>query len=93
MWMFEVVLSDGTRLQAYKHVDTRRYVHVAPDGATFVYDPPDRYRSMPAGEVLAAVFAGLPGLAGVTAEQVDESWAVVARHTLKRSGTDTPDDV
>ena len=92
MWMFEVVLSDGTRLQAYKHIDTRRYVHVASDGATFVYEPPDRYRGMPADEVLAAVFAGLPGLAGVTAEQVGESWAAVARHTRKRCRSDEPDD-
>ena len=33
MWMFEVRLLDGTPLQAYKHIDSRRYLHLAPDGA------------------------------------------------------------
>jgi hypothetical protein len=32
MWMFEVRLSDGTPLHAYKHIDTRRYLHLASDG-------------------------------------------------------------
>jgi hypothetical protein len=79
MWMFEVELSDGTPLQAYKHYDTRGYVHLAPDGEAFVFEPPNSYRSFPLADVLAAVFAPLPGLAGVTGEQVTASWAVVER--------------
>ena len=79
MWMFEVVLSDGTTVQAYKHIDTRRYVHLAGDGTTFVYEPPDRYRRVPTADALAAVFGGLAGLAGVTAEQVGNPWAAVER--------------
>jgi hypothetical protein len=39
LWIFEVELTDGTPLQAYKHVDTRGYVHLAPDGAAFVFEP------------------------------------------------------
>ncbi len=77
MWMFEVELSDGTKLQAYKHIDTRRYIHLASDGRAFVYEDPDRYRRFPAAEVLAAVFAPLPGLAGVTDAQIDASWVAV----------------
>jgi hypothetical protein len=77
MWMFEVELTNGTPLQAYKHADTRRYVHLAPDGRAFVFEPPDSYRSVPTADVLAAVFAPLPGLAGVTDEQIDASWAAV----------------
>jgi hypothetical protein len=77
MWMFEVVLTNGTSLQAYKHIDTRRYVHLAPDGKAFVYEPPDRYRRIPTVDVLAAVFAPLPGLAGVSERQVHASWAAV----------------
>ena len=50
MWMFEVELSNGKRLQAYKHADTRRYIH-----------------------------SPLPGLAGVTAEQISASWTAVGR--------------
>lgn len=79
MWMFEVELSNGTLLQAYKHVDTRCYVHLDPDGAAFVFEPPDHYRSVPVADVLAAVFAPLLGLAGVTEEQVGASWEAVKR--------------
>ena len=28
MWMHEVRLSDGRRLHSYKHIDTRRYLHL-----------------------------------------------------------------
>ena len=89
MWMFEVVLDDGTPLQAYKHADTRRYVHLAPDGTAFYYEEPDRYRRISAASVLAEVFVPLPGLFGVTNEQISESWAAVER--LKRK--QTPHDV
>ena len=81
MWMFEVELSNGTRLQAYKHVDTRRYVHLDHGGAAFVFEPPNSYRNVPTREVLAAVFAPLPGLAGVTDEQITASWTAVRRLT------------
>ncbi len=42
MWMGELRLDDGTRLHAYKHRETRRYIHVSPDGRTFQYVPPAR---------------------------------------------------
>lgn len=79
MWMFEVKLSNGKRLHAYKHIDTRRYVHLDHDGAAFVYLETDRYRAFPVTEVLAAVFAPLPGLRGVTDEQIHASWEAVDR--------------
>jgi hypothetical protein len=37
MAMFEVELETGVRLCAYKHIDTRRYVHLDPDGNAFQY--------------------------------------------------------
>jgi hypothetical protein len=79
MWMFEVVLTNGTPLQAYKHIDTRRYVHLAPDGAAFCFEPPDHYRSFPVADVLAEVFAPLRRLADVTDAQIRESWGAVQR--------------
>jgi hypothetical protein len=79
MWMFEVELSDRRRLHAYKHIDTRRYIHLAADGKAFAYLSAEQYRPIPAADVLAAIFAPLPGLWGVTANQVAESWAAVAR--------------
>ena len=95
MWMFEVTLSNGMKLQAYKHVDTRCYIHLASDGQAFVYEDPDRYRSVPAATVLAAVFRSLPGLGGVTEEQIEESWAAVERLEGgdQRATESTPTDV
>jgi hypothetical protein len=79
MWMFEVELSDGRSLQAYKHVDTRRYVHLAADGEAYFYEPPDRYVSIPTWEIFAAVFRTLPRLGGVTEGQILDSRAAVDR--------------
>ncbi len=41
MWMFEVELTDGRRLHAYKHWWTRRYIHLTPDGDAFAYEWPE----------------------------------------------------
>jgi hypothetical protein len=37
MWMHEVELEDGNRLHAYKHWETRRYLHLDHGGRAFVY--------------------------------------------------------
>jgi len=37
MWMFEVELENGVRLHAYKHWETRRYLHLDHSGRAFVY--------------------------------------------------------
>jgi len=37
MWMHEVELEDGTRLHAYKHCETRRYLHLDRGGRAFVF--------------------------------------------------------
>ena len=79
MWMFEVELSTGKPVHAYKHIDTRCYVHLDHDGTAFAYVEPDRYRAFPVAKVLAAVFAPMVGLAGVTDEQIRASWAAVDR--------------
>lgn len=46
MWMHEVELDDGTRVHAYKHRETRRYLHLSDDGRAFVYGEPDFYREV-----------------------------------------------
>jgi hypothetical protein len=94
MWMFEVELSNGARLQAYKHIDTRCCVHLTADGTAYVYGLNNRYRKFPLADVLAAVFAPLIGLASVTGEQVSASWAVVDRLAgSERKRRRTPRDV
>lgn len=37
MWMFEVQLDSGLRLHAYKHWETRKYLHLDTEGRAFVY--------------------------------------------------------
>ncbi|HET7507797.1 MAG TPA: hypothetical protein VFJ53_05510 [Solirubrobacterales bacterium] len=46
MWMFTVLLTDGTRLQAYKHYWTRGYLHLDNEGRTFIYAGRDRYEEV-----------------------------------------------
>ncbi len=80
MWMFEVRLDDGRSLHAYKHIDTRRYVHLDADGAAFFYRPPDFYRSLPVAVVLGEVFAWLARLIGVTPDEVEAARGAVANN-------------
>ncbi len=88
MWMFEVTLDDGRRLQAYKHIFTRGYLHLAADGAAFAYVSPRRYRPVPAADLLAAVLARLGELCGVTEQQLARSWAAVDRLENEERGAD-----
>jgi hypothetical protein len=37
MWMFEVELENGVRLHAFKHWETRRYLHLDHGGRAFVF--------------------------------------------------------
>jgi hypothetical protein len=46
MCMFAVELTDGTRLQAYKHYWTREYLHLDDEGRAFVYVGKDRYEEV-----------------------------------------------
>jgi hypothetical protein len=80
MWMQEVKLTDGRAVHAYKHIDTRRHIHLDEDGNAFVYTESGRYKPMPAARVLAAVFMPLQeNLAGVTPGQIAVSWEAVDR--------------
>jgi len=46
MWMHEVELADGTSVHAYKHIETRRYLHLGEDHRAFVYTDDDSYREV-----------------------------------------------
>ena len=50
MWMHEVALDTGERVHAYKHIDTRRYIHLSDMGKTCAYVDRERYRPIPAFE-------------------------------------------
>jgi hypothetical protein len=44
MWMCEVELESGLRLHAYKHIETRKYLHLDMEGRAFAYIPPKVFR-------------------------------------------------
>ena len=56
MWMFQVDLADGTAVHAYKHICTRRYLHLAEDGRTFAFTFCRRYRQVDPFDLLMVVF-------------------------------------
>jgi hypothetical protein len=63
MWMHEVELDNGTRLQAYKHYWTRRYLHLSDGLRAYVFiggglgnlDDADRYRPVSLQRAIEAV--------------------------------------
>jgi hypothetical protein len=58
MWMNELVLSDGTRVHAYKSIATRRYLHVGVDGRVFAARRNDRFEPVTTHSALETAFAG-----------------------------------
>jgi hypothetical protein len=52
MWMFGIRTSSGVELHAYKHIDTRQYLHLDLEGNAYIYVPEDRYRRIPLVDAL-----------------------------------------
>ena len=57
MWMFVVGCDDASRIHAFKHCCTRRYLHLGVDGCAFVWRPANRYYEIDAHRLLALVLA------------------------------------
>jgi hypothetical protein len=55
MWMFAVELESGLRLHAFKHIETRRYLHLDSEGRAFVYQEPNLYREVEPERILRLV--------------------------------------
>lgn len=58
MWMYEIRLDDGTRIHAYKHVATRRYLHLAQAGTAFAYKVESRYLPTDLAAAITDAFNG-----------------------------------
>jgi hypothetical protein len=86
MWMGTVQLTDGTRLQMYKHYWTRDYLHLAEDGRAFVFVPKTRYEEVNPPWLLMRVLRQLvdPELRYSVRQNV---WPEEARITFARSAT------
>jgi hypothetical protein len=70
MWMFQVDLADGTAVHAYKHIFTRRYLHLGEDGRTLAFMRSGRYRTVDPFDLLMAV--SMPGRSSSTTEQTSK---------------------
>jgi hypothetical protein len=86
MWMGTVQLTDGTRLQAYKHYWTRGYLHLSEDGRAFVFVPKTRYEEVNPPWLLMWVLRQLvdPELRYSVRQNV---WPEEAEITFARSAT------
>jgi hypothetical protein len=58
MWMGQIELADDTRVHAYKHCSTRRYLHIGEDGRLFAYRSPDHYFEIDTEEAIEEAFLG-----------------------------------
>lgn len=58
MWLHEVRLEDGTRVDAYKHKTTRRCLHLAADGQALAYGADDTYRAVGLAPAIVRAFDG-----------------------------------
>jgi hypothetical protein len=54
--MHEIELTDGARVHAYKHIDTRRYFHLATDGRVFAYSSTGTYVPIERSEAIDEAF-------------------------------------
>jgi hypothetical protein len=59
MWMYQVTFRDGTALHVYKHIHTRRYLHLTRDGRAFVYVGDERYRPADPAHLFMAIYSDL----------------------------------
>jgi hypothetical protein len=86
MWMGTVQLTDGTRLQMYKHYWTRGYLHLAEDGRAFVFVPKTRYEEVsPAWLLMRVLRRELDPEGAYSVRQ--NVWPERARITFARSAT------
>jgi hypothetical protein len=86
MWMGTVQLVDGTRLQAYKHYWTRRYLHLSEDGRAFVFVPKTRYEEVnPPWLLMRVLRRALDLELGYSVRQ--NVWPEAAKITFARSAT------
>jgi len=78
MWMFELRLP-GQRVHAYKHVVTRRYVHLsASSRRAYVYLDDERYARIPVATALELALAPWWQELGASLEETATTWAALA---------------
>lgn len=79
MWMHEVEMPAGERFQAYKHIDTRRYLHVDLSGNAVAYVGGERYRPVALSAALEQVLRPWWEHLHASPEDVALAWAAIER--------------
>lgn len=79
MWMFELEIDDGRRLHAFKHISTRRYLHLDHRGNAFAYVHRHRYRPIDLACLLEEALRPWWEELDATPEEVTACWMVIQR--------------
>jgi hypothetical protein len=79
MWMFAARTRSGRTLQAYKHIGSRRYLHLDSAGAAYAYLTSGRYRPIDLADALEVVFEPWWSLGDAPVEDVVAAWAAIDR--------------
>jgi hypothetical protein len=79
MWMFEVRLADGRPVHAYKHIDTRCYVHLDLACNAYMYVGEEHYRRIPVADALQAALSPWWEGLNATAEDIAASRIAIDR--------------
>ena len=90
MWMFEVELEDGRRVHAFKHVSTRRYLHLDHRANAFAYMGHSRYRQIDLDFLLEEALRPWWDGLGATPEETAACWTVIERARQRADAEDTP---
>ena len=99
MWMQELRLEDGTRLHAYKHIDTRCYLYLSDAGEAYERVPCDAFLPQRLDYALEAALCNWWILAGWDQDDADAvREAIIAANTttadhprqLRNSGATGP---
>jgi hypothetical protein len=80
MWMFPITLADGTRVEAYKHRMTRRYLYLDADLRAWTYRQDGRYAlAASVAPVLEEVLASWWELGNAEPDEVVLCWEALER--------------
>jgi hypothetical protein len=79
MWMHEVEVDGGLHLHAYKHIDTRRYLHLSATGDAYDYFSPRGYRPIDLADALEDTLAPWWQDLGATIDEIAACITVIQR--------------
>ena len=85
MWMHSIRLADGAVVNAYKHIATRRYLHLDGDQRAFVYTQQRDYSEIARDRAILLAFEGWDSVTCVPPEEFEDIRAELWR-AIERAG-------